>query len=122
MRDRFARAVLGAPVPAGRPARELGARIDLVASTGVRQSLRRMREEPRLRAFRDELYEELWREAADAIGATVVRRPGALLEAQLGGRRAWIHRQEVGLDDAMTLRASLDKSLAHELLTELGIP
>jgi hypothetical protein len=122
MRDRIAAAMLGAPVRAGRPGRELGARIDLVASTGVRQSLRRMRQEPRLRAFRDELYEELWREAADAIGATLVRRPAALLEARLDGRRTWIHRQEVALDDAMTLRASLDKSLAHELLTDLGIP
>jgi D-alanine-D-alanine ligase-like ATP-grasp enzyme len=122
MRDRIAAAALAVPTRAGRPGRELGARVDLVASTGVRQSLRRALQEPRLRAFRDELYEELWGEAAAAIGATVVRRPSALLEVRRGGQRTWVQRQEVALDHAMTLRASLEKSLAHDLLTELGIP
>ena len=122
MRDRIAASVLAAPMRAGRPGRELGARIDLVASTGLRQSVRRMVQEPRMRALRDELYEELWREAAAAIGATVARRPSHLLEVTLDGRRTWVYRQEVALDHAMTLRASLDKSLAHELLTGLGIP
>ena len=122
MRDRLAAAAAAAPLRAGRSGRELGARIDLVASTGVRQSLRRMLQEPRLRALRDEVYEELWGEAAVAIGATVVRRPSALLEIRLDGQRTWVYHQEVALDHAMTLRVSLEKSLAHELLTEVGIP
>jgi hypothetical protein len=122
MRDRIAAAVLAAPVRSGRAGSRVGAGIDLVAAAGARQSLRRMLQEPRLRAMRDELYEELWREAAGEIGATVARRPGGLLEIRLDGRRTWAHRQEVALDSAVTLRASLDKRLAHELLTGLGIP
>ncbi len=122
MRDRIAAAVLAAPVRTGRAGSRLGAGLDLVASAGARQSLRRMLQEPRLRAMRDELYEGLWREAAGEIGATVGRRPGALLEIRLDGRRTWAYRQEVALDSAVTLRASLEKQLAHELLTGLGIP
>jgi D-alanine-D-alanine ligase-like ATP-grasp enzyme len=122
MVNRFLGAVLAAPVRAGRPGRELGARIDLVTSIGVRQSWRRMHQEPLLRSYRAIVYEELWREAADALGATVQPRPSELLEIRLGERKTWVYRQEVALDHGATLRASLDKSLAHELLTELGIP
>jgi D-alanine-D-alanine ligase-like ATP-grasp enzyme len=122
MFDRLLGPLISAQVRAGRPGRELGARVDLVASTGVRQSLRRRREEPLLRSYRTAVYEELWREAAAALGATVERRSGGVLELRLHGRATWVHHQEVALDPAVTLRASLEKSLGHALLAEAGIP
>jgi cyanophycin synthetase len=68
------------------------------------------------------VYEELWRDAAGTIGATVHTRPSELLEIRLGERTTWVYRQEVALDHGVTLRASLEKSLAHELLSDLHIP
>jgi D-alanine-D-alanine ligase-like ATP-grasp enzyme len=121
MFDRLLGPVVSAPVRAGRPGRELGARIDLVVSAGVRQSLRRLRDEPLLRSYRTGVYEELWREAAEALGASFERRSGGVLEIRLDGRTTWVYRQEVALDPAVTLRASLDKSLAHGFLAAAGI-
>jgi len=122
MLDRLLGAVVAAPLRTGRPGRELGARVDLVTSAGVRHSWRRVHQEPRLRSYRALVYEELWREAAAALGATVQPRPSELLEIRLGERRTWVYRQEVALDHGITVRASLEKALAHELLTGLGIP
>ena len=48
-------------------------------------------------------------------------RSGGVLEIRLDGRTTWVHRQEVALDPAVTLRASLEKSLAHEFLAAAGI-
>jgi len=122
MRDRLLGGLVSAPVHAGRRGRELGARVDLVTSTGIRESLRRLRDEPRLRRSRPAVYEALWREAADELGATVEPRGSGLLEIRSGDRRTWVYQQEVALDPAVVLRASLDKSLAHELLATAGIP
>ena len=122
MLDRLLGVAVAAPVHAGRPGRELGARVDLVTSTGVRSSWRRRRQEPQLRAHRGSVYEALWREAADALGASVRPASSGLLEIRLEGRTTWVYQQEVALDPAVTIRASLEKSLAHELLTKAGIP
>ena len=85
------------------------------------RACRRVRDEPLLRSYRTEVYEELWREAAKALGsrggAAIWRCPGDPAR----GRTTWVHRQEVALDPAVTLRASLEKSLAHEFLAAAGI-
>lgn len=120
MFDRLMAAAAAAPLRAGLPGRELGARVDLVTSAGVRQSWRRLRSEPLLRSYRSAVYEELWREAADALGAVVEPRSSGLMEIRLGDRRTWVYQQEVALDYGVILRASLDKSLAHELLADVG--
>jgi D-alanine-D-alanine ligase-like ATP-grasp enzyme len=122
MFDRVWGPVVSAPVRAGRAGSEVGARVDLVVSAGVRDSWRRLRGEPLLRSYRPALYEEFWREAADTLGATVERRSGAVLEIRLGAKTTWVYQQEVALDAGVTLRASLDKALAHELLADAGIP
>jgi cyanophycin synthetase len=104
----------------------VGARLDLLRSTGVRYAAGRLREERARRsgeATADHaLYAELWTQAASALGASVQQRPSDILEIRLGDRRTWVHRQTVGLDDPVTLRAALDKSLVHRLLKERGIP
>ena len=122
MFDRLLAAAAAMPLRAGRPGRELGARVDLLTSSGFRQSWRRLREEPLLRSYRAGVYHDLWSEAADALGAVVQPRSSGLLEIRLAARRTWVYQQEVSLDHAVTLRASLDKSLAHELLAAAGIP
>jgi D-alanine-D-alanine ligase-like ATP-grasp enzyme len=110
----------------GRPGREIGTRLDLIRSTGMRYAAGRMRETRMNRAGQliDDLavYEELWVAAAQVVGASVERRSSRILEFRQGDRRTWAHRQAVTLDDPVTLRAALDKSLVHELLTERGIP
>jgi D-alanine-D-alanine ligase-like ATP-grasp enzyme len=122
MFDRVLGPVVSTPVRAGRAGSELGARVDIVVSAGVRDSWRRHRDEPLLRSYRPALYEELWREAADRLGATVERRTGEVLEIRLDTKTTWVYQQEVALDAGVTLRASLDKALAHELLADAGIP
>jgi cyanophycin synthetase len=122
MFDRLLGPVVSAPVRAGRPGRELGARLDLVLSAGVRDGWRRLRREPLLRSYRTDVYNSLWGEAAVALGASVEPRSGGLLEIRLGGRTTWIFRQEVALDSAVTLRASRDKALIHEVMAGAGIP
>lgn len=122
MFDRILGPVISAPVRAGRPGTELGARVDLVVSAGVRDSWRRLRGEPLLRSYRAAVYREFWSEAAAALGATVLPRSGGVLEIRLGSRTTWVQQQEVALDPGVTLRASLDKALAYELLETAGIP
>lgn len=125
LRARLEESLLALCTRTGRPGREVGARVDLLRSTGVRYAVGRLGEERARRsgeAIADhELYAELWTQAASTLGASVHRRPSDILEIQLGSRRTCVHRQTVGLDDPATLRAALDKSLVHRLLTERGI-
>jgi D-alanine-D-alanine ligase-like ATP-grasp enzyme len=122
MFDRVLGPVVSAPVRAGRAGSEVGARVDLVVSAGIRESWRRLRGEPLLRSYRPALYEQYWREAAETLGATVERRSGGVLEIRLGAKTTWVYQQEVALDAGVTLRASLDKSLAHDLLAAAAVP
>jgi D-alanine-D-alanine ligase-like ATP-grasp enzyme len=122
MLDRVLGAAASVSVHAGRPGRELGARVDMVTSAGLRDTWRRRRQEPLLRAYRASVYEALWREAADALGASVRPASGGLLEIRRKERTTWVYQQEVALDPAVTIRASLDKSLVHGLLADAGIP
>jgi hypothetical protein len=110
----------------GRPGREIGTRVDLLRSTGLRYAAGRLREEMLGRDGHgiDDLavYRELWAAAADAVGATLRPRSSGILEIRRGERRTWVYRQFVTLDDPVTLRAALDKSLVHELVTERAVP
>jgi hypothetical protein len=39
-----------------------------------------------------------------------------MVEIRFGAKTTWVYQQEVALDVGVTLHASLDKSLAHDLL------
>ena len=109
---------------AGRPGRQLGARIDLVRATGLRHAARRMRDAEKLGQLgraRRALYERIWRDAASAVGAEVVDLTHGFFELRKGRARTRVWEQWVELDDAVTLRLAFDKVVVHRLLRAAGV-
>jgi D-alanine-D-alanine ligase-like ATP-grasp enzyme len=118
--------LIGALGAAGRPGRELGVRLDLLRSTGVRYARQRRREEALLTALasdpRKSAYRVIWQQAADAVGADLHVIHDEFFELRSGDRRARVWRHWVPLDDAVTLRLALDKTAVHGILSRAGIP
>ena len=111
---------------AGRPGRELGVRLDVLRSTGVRYARQRRREEALLTALasdpRKSAYKVIWQRAADEVGAELRVIHGEFLELRAGDRAARVWRHWVPLDDAVTLRLALDKTAVHQILSQAGLP
>lgn len=111
---------------AGRPGRELAVRADLLRSVGARELLRRRRANARRATLRSDGarpgYVELWRGAADALGAELIDLSGGFIEFRRGGARARVWNHWTPLDDIVTLQAALDKSLSERLVTGAGLP
>jgi cyanophycin synthetase len=111
---------------AGRPGIELAVRLDLLRSLGIRNVWRRWRDEARLAAVaasgRRSGYEQIWRDAADELGAQVKDVSGGFLEISKGAARTCVWNHVVPLDDLVAQRLSLDKVLVHRLLAEAGLP
>lgn len=109
-----------------RPARQLGAGVDLVRSTGPGYLWRRWREQAagaRLgNAPVRAVYREIWERAAGEVGATLDDLGSGFLELRSARARArvWLHWVE--LEDIVTHRLSLDKPRVHELLAIAGVP
>jgi len=118
--------LIGALGSAGRPGRELGVRLDILRSTGVRYARQRRREEALLTALasdpRKSAYRVIWQRAADEVGAELRVIHGEFFELSAGDRRARVWRHWVPLDDAVTLRFALDKTAVHEVLSRAGLP
>jgi D-alanine-D-alanine ligase-like ATP-grasp enzyme len=118
--------LIGALGSAGRPGRELGVRLDILRSTGIRYARQRRREEALLTALasdpRKSAYRVIWQRAADEVGAELTVIHGDFLELRAGERRARVWRHWVPLDDAVTLRFALDKTAVHEVLSRAGLP
>jgi D-alanine-D-alanine ligase-like ATP-grasp enzyme len=118
--------LLGALGSAGKPGRELGVRLDVLRSTGVRYARQRRREEALLTALasdpRKSAYRVIWQQAADAVGAELHPLHGEFLELRADERRVRVWRHWVPLDDAVTLRLALDKTAVHEILSLAGLP
>jgi len=118
--------LLGALGSAGKPGRELGVRLDVLRSTGVRYARQRRREEALLTALasdpRKSAYRVIWQRAADEVGAELRVIHGDFLELRAGERHARVWRHWVPLDDAVTLRFALDKTAVHEVLSRAGLP
>jgi glutathione synthase/RimK-type ligase-like ATP-grasp enzyme len=118
--------LIGALGSAGRPGRELGVRLDVLRSTGVRYARQRRREEALLtelaRDPRKSAYRVIWQQAADEVGAELRVIHGDFLELRSGAQRARVWRHWVPLDDAVTLRLALDKTAVHEILSRAGLP
>src|SRR5262245_31046620 len=118
--------LIGSLDAAGRPGRELGVRLDLLRSTGVRYARQRRREEERLTALasdpRKSAYRVIWQEAADELGAELSIVSGEFLEIRDDGMRARVWRHWVPLDVAVTLKLALDKMAVHEILARAALP
>lgn len=106
--------------------RELAVRLDLARSAGPAAAWRRLRYDQRLRrlegAAPTDPYARIWRDAARELGAEVTELPGGFLEITSGAARTRVLHNLVMLDDAVTLRFALQKTLVNELLRREGLP
>jgi D-alanine-D-alanine ligase-like ATP-grasp enzyme len=101
--------------------------LDILQSAGVRYAWRRFahdRSRSRLNEGpRNEVYERIWREAAGEIDADVAALGNGFLEVRTpADARTVVRQQVVKLDDALTLRIALDRTIVYRLLAECGIP
>ena len=113
---------------AGRPGRELAVRLDVARSVSVPHAWRRFRDtansarQGRATDAMEPAYRSIWRDAAEAVGAELVELPGGFIEMRANGAWTRVWRQWVMLDDAVTLRYALQKSLVQERLVSSGLP
>lgn len=125
----FALGGLAERIAAASPrARVIAVRIDTVRSTGVGYVRRRIVAERRNgtlgEVVRHEVYERIWREAAEANEAGIQRLAAGLFELSRDGVTTRVFHQMIDRDDPVTLRVALDKTLTHRLLAaaEVSIP
>jgi D-alanine-D-alanine ligase-like ATP-grasp enzyme len=114
--------LLGA-APARLP-RQVGAGVDLARSTGPPYMWQRWREK-RARVGRGavaSVYREIWRRAAEAVGATLEDAGAGYFELQRGRARTRVWLNWIDLEDIVTHRLSLDKPRVHDLLVAAGVP
>jgi len=118
--------MIGALEYAGQPGREVGVRLDLLRSTGMRYALQRRREEAELAELatdsRRSAYSLIWQDAADELGADLSVLDGDFLEITREGRSTRVWRHWVPLDDVVTLSLALDKLAVHKILSRAGLP
>jgi len=118
--------LIGALDSAGRPGRELGVRLDLLRSTGMRYAIQRRREEAKLAKLaadpRRSAYRPIWQQAADELGAELSVLHEDFLQIAKDGTSTRVWRHWVPLDDAVTLRLALDKLAVHEIVSRSGLP
>ncbi len=109
----------------GRPGRSLSARLDLLGFAGAGYYLRRLRDQRSYSRFpdgaRDALYEQIWREAAAAVGAEATSLGPGRLELSRDGTKTRVDRRAVSLDGPDTLSLALDKTEAHRLLVDAKV-
>lgn len=125
MSRRLERAALAAATRSGGLARAWGSRLDVIRSTGPRYALRRRIEQARekeigLRAL-ERFYRDAWTEAADELGAELFELESGFHEIRRGSTTTRVWRQLSALDEAVSLRLALDKTLVHGLLARRGI-
>lgn len=110
----------------GRLGREVAVRADILRSAGLAAGWRRFTDDRRLRHLEsrpgEDAYRRIWGEAAEAIGAEISELPGGFLEIRTGGARTRVQDNLVMLDDAVTLRFALQKTLVSTLLAGHGLP
>lgn len=110
----------------GKVGLRLAVRLDLLRSLGVGEVWARRRAEARLAAIPSDGkrpgYEEIWRDAAAELGAQVTDLSGGFWDISKGATRTRVWNHMVALDTGVTLKLSLDKTLVHRLLAEVGLP
>jgi D-alanine-D-alanine ligase-like ATP-grasp enzyme len=122
---RLQNGLLGAATRSGGPGRAWAARLDVVRSTGPRYALHRRREQVREQEVGtgalERFYRDAWAEAAEELGGELVSLEGGFHEIRRGGTATRVWRQLSALDEAVSLRLALDKTIVHRLLTARGI-
>ena len=125
MSARLEKAILMAAVRSGSAGRAWGARLDVLRSTGVGYALQRRaelaRERQTGRAALERFYRDVWANAAGELGAEVSELEGGFLEIRRGAVATRVWRQLSALDDALSLKLALDKTLVHGLLAARGV-
>lgn len=94
----------------------------LVAFERLRHTLRRRHASKRMNAKRTVFYRRVWREAADAIGATVEELGDEVLDIHLADRTTRVQRNYTAADAMSTLCLAGNKPLVSALLAEQGLP
>jgi cyanophycin synthetase len=69
-----------------------------------------------------DFYEQTWREAASALGATYRPLGSGFAEVTRGGARARVVDNTCPIDDPVTLAIASDRPLTYKLLAENGLP
>jgi glutathione synthase/RimK-type ligase-like ATP-grasp enzyme len=122
---RLEKLALAAATRSGAAGRAWASRLDLVRSTGLRYGLHRRREQAREHqagtSALAQLYRDAWAEAASEHGGDLIELDGGFLEIRHGGTATRVWRQLSALDEAVSLRLALDKTMVHRLLTERGV-
>jgi glutathione synthase/RimK-type ligase-like ATP-grasp enzyme len=74
------------------------------------------------KAHRSQFYEDVWREAAGELDATVEPLANGILEIRRGAVSTRVHDNCTPLDDPVTLRIALNKPLVHKTLRRHHLP
>jgi cyanophycin synthetase len=119
------KAILAVALRSGSAGRAWATRLDVIRSTGVRYAFRRRAEHVREReigrAALERFYRDIWTEAAAELGAEVTELEGGFLEIRRGPLTTRVWRQLSALDEAVSLKVALDKTLVHQLLAARGV-
>jgi cyanophycin synthetase len=73
-------------------------------------------------AVRRHVYERIWTDAADRLGATISPLGDDFLAIRRGSASTVVSYQQVQLDNAVDLELALHRGIVHRRLVELGIP
>ncbi|MEA2211760.1 MAG: hypothetical protein QOF83_1708 [Solirubrobacteraceae bacterium] len=100
-------------------------RLDLLRELGTRRSARRLldnvRHRRRLPERNDRVAGQMWRAAAEELGAEVRQLAPALLEFRAGGVITRVRGQTTPFVDPVSEALASDKPLAYRLLEEAGV-
>ena len=69
-----------------------------------------------------EFYREMWRTAAEEIGAEFTPLEGTVWDVTYRGKRTRLNFQQTELDNPVTLNVAGDKALCHKILADGGLP
>ncbi len=83
---------------------------------------RRSRAAADSRQIRSEFYRDVWRKAADQLGASMRCLDADVIEIERGDFRTWVRQNETPLDNYVTVRVAGNKPLTYRLMSEAGLP
>lgn len=78
-------------------------------------------ERRRFRAVRQRFYDQLWSNAATAVGAECATLSGGLRQISRGNLRTFVDQSEIMLDSAIIGRLLLNKALTYDWLEGMGL-
>jgi D-aspartate ligase len=110
---------------AGGSRSPIASRLELAATVGPGYAIRRLRAHRRFSGLgepaRYEAYARIWGEAAEATGARIEELAKGLFEISKDDVRARVFQQMVDIEDPVTLKVALDKTLVHRMVTAAGL-